>query len=74
MAAESELERKLVQLCNRTDADFELNSWSRGDGRAHQLQIREGDKSITMISPVLSTNEMYRYISGYLDIEKNLWD
>ena len=74
MITSSELDNQLERLCNYTGNSFELNSWSTGHRRLHQLMMVDSEGDIVNVSSPLETREMYHFIEGYIETDKKTWD
>lgn len=71
-----DLREQLERLCNYTKKScFVLKSYSTGDRRLYQLYIEEDDTLVSSITDHhLTKREMYLFIEGYIELDKEKWD
>lgn len=72
----SDIDTELEKLSTVTGREFQLDSWSPGDGwTRYQLFLKNEDNSgLHRVSRVMNNREMYSFIRGYIKVRKTLKD
>lgn len=72
MVTVKDLEEKIEKVSEETGLNLSLDRWSPGDGwTRNQLFVSDENDSLThQISEVMKTREMYKYLEGYLEINR----
>lgn len=70
----SVIDEELEKLSIATGREFQLDSWSPGDGwTRYQLFLKNEDNSgLHKVSEVRNNREMYNFIRGYIKVRKTI--